>query len=157
MASRAKAQAKTQASVTSKSDNHSVAADELSMVHSQPIELVFGLVGPSGVDLDSVVQSLTARLKSVNYSAHVVSLSDAILNYDGQRQKPFLNGFQKISTAMDIGDDLRKRAKKASIIGVLGLMKLRAIRASISGDPNKPSPDKRVAYIVGPAKPLQPA
>jgi cytidine deaminase len=50
-----------------------------------PIELVFGVVGPTGVDLDSVVESLKAQLRSVNYETHVVKLSDAILNYDGER------------------------------------------------------------------------
>ncbi len=34
---------------------------------SKPIELVFGFVGPTGVDLDDACESLIGQLKKVNY------------------------------------------------------------------------------------------
>ncbi len=42
---------------------------DLSVAVSKPIELVFGVVGPTGVDLDKVCDALGSQLKSVGYES----------------------------------------------------------------------------------------
>jgi cytidine deaminase len=49
---------------------------------------------------------------------------------------------------MTEGDSLRHRAASANIVGLLGLLKLRGIRESISGNKNTPDKLRRIAYVI---------
>lgn len=115
--------------------------------NSAPIELVFGVVGPTGVDVDAVVGSLAARLKALDYVSKIISLSDIILEYDGSKTD-FRNAYEKITKLMDLGDDIRNRSGQPNMVALLGLMQLRATRADLTGDAHTPPQDQRIAYIV---------
>lgn len=41
-------------------------------------ELVIGLVGPIGVDLDAVIQHLKEALQRVHYKSHVIHITSII-------------------------------------------------------------------------------
>ncbi|WP_418318305.1 anti-phage dCTP deaminase [Piscinibacter sakaiensis] len=110
------------------------------------IELVFGMVGPTGVDLTRLCNSLQAQLKSVGYECKIVRLSELILPYLG-KPPTARNEFQRIDELMTEGTNLRRETKQADIIGRLGLAKIRELREGITGDANK-VPDRGVAYIV---------
>jgi len=45
-------------------------------------ELVFGIVGPMGVDMDSICDSLANALRAVNYNAHPIHLTKEMLKPD---------------------------------------------------------------------------
>jgi deoxycytidylate deaminase len=113
---------------------------------SGPIELVFGFVGPTGVDLSKVCESLGAQLKTVGYQTKTVTLSQLIYPYLG-RTESFQSEYERIDSLMTEGTNLRRDAKQADIIGRLGLAKIRQLRKDISGSANKP-PSVGVAYIV---------
>lgn len=111
-----------------------------------PIELVFGLVGPTGVDLDRAIDSLKAQLATVQYESVVVSLSDLILDFYGKGNFP--NEHQRITDLIDCGNNLRKAADDASIVARMGLVAIREQRKKISGHEDRPDKQRRIAYIV---------
>lgn len=119
---------------------------DLSVAVSKPIELVFGVVGPTGVDLDKVCDALGSQLKSVGYETHTVSLSKLIQKYYGIES--FSNHFERVNTLMNRGNALRKESKREALVGSMGIADVRNIRAGITGDPNKTDDVRRIAYIV---------
>lgn len=50
------------------------------------IELVFGFVGPTGIDLNKVCDALRAQLRAVQYEVVEVRLSELITTYLGKSQ-----------------------------------------------------------------------
>ncbi len=113
----------------------------------RPIELIFGLVGPTGVDQEMVCVSLQTQLRIVGYETHIVSLSEIIEGYDGQ-PIPKDDAFKRIELLMDLGDDIRRRKEQPEVLALLGIHKIRSLRKTISGDENQPDRKRRIAYIV---------
>lgn len=120
---------------------------QASMADTAPIELVFGLVGPSGVDLLLVASALEAQLKTVKYESHKISLRDLIIKF-GDCNTDSLNAFQLNEELIKKGNALCRQTGNKDIVGRLGLTAIRREREKISGDKNKPHPTARVAYIV---------
>jgi cytidine deaminase len=110
------------------------------------IELVFGLVAPTGVDLGKVYESLKAQLKTVNYEVVVVRLSSLITQYLLGKEPSFSSEYDRIKTLMDHGTTLRERTSQRDIVARLGVASIRAIRNTVTGSDYKPR--GRVAYIV---------
>lgn len=121
-------------------------AGEGDAARKKPIELFFGLVGPTGVDLTKICGSLQSQLKAVGYETHVVRLSELIHPFVGKSQN-WKNEFERIDALMTEGTELRKETKQADIVGRLGIAQIRAIRKSLTGNENV-TPQKGVAYIV---------
>ncbi|WP_175771964.1 anti-phage dCTP deaminase [Paraburkholderia phenazinium] len=109
------------------------------------IELVFGLVGPTGVDLSTVCNALQSELMAVDYIPFVVSLSDLIPRYS---KKPFhpLSDYHRIKTLMTMGSELRENTGQADVVGRLGIARIREMRNEYHGDDR--TPISRAAYIV---------
>ncbi|WP_210714406.1 hypothetical protein, partial [Pseudomonas chlororaphis] len=65
-----------------KSDQESSAEVEVSsLTPKKDPELVFGLVGPIGVNLDPVIAVLKSQLTGLEYTPHVVRLSEQIESF----------------------------------------------------------------------------
>lgn len=109
------------------------------------IELVFGFVGPTGIDLNKVCDALRAQLRAVQYDVVEIRLSELITTY---LSKPhdFANEYLRIKTLMDRGTGLREDSKQSDIVARLGIAAIRQARVAKSGDVRKPA--KRVAYFV---------
>jgi deoxycytidylate deaminase len=45
-------------------------------------ELIFGISGPIGIDIDSIIKSLTETLNSVGYQSTTIKITDEIINID---------------------------------------------------------------------------
>lgn len=114
--------------------------------NGEGIELVFGLVGPTGVDLGKVYESLKVQLKTVNYEAVVIRLSELITPYMEGKAENFANEYERIKTLMENGTSLREKTNQRDIVGRLGIASIRANRKSKTGDENHPI--RRAAYIV---------
>jgi deoxycytidylate deaminase len=114
---------------------------------SRPIELVFGLVGPTGVDQEQVIAALKRQLAPMAYKVEEISLSDSIEGYDGA-PPTYLDKYDRVSYLMNKGDDLRERAKQENIVALLGIMKIRARRQQLTNDPLVPHMTERIAYVV---------
>lgn len=111
------------------------------------IELVFGLIGPTGVDLGKVFESLRVQLKTVNYEAVKIRLSELITPYlSCGTSETFTNEYDRIKTLMENGTTLREKTNQLDIVGRLGIANIRAMRKALTGDEHKPL--GRAAYIV---------
>jgi len=109
------------------------------------IELVFGFVGPTGIDLNKVCEALKSQLRVVQYEAVEIKLSDLITEYLGKSHS-FRNGYERINTLMERGTRLREETKQGDIVARLGIAAVREFRQQKTGDVYKPA--KRVAYFV---------
>lgn len=109
------------------------------------IELVFGFVGPTGIDLNKVCDALRAQLRAVQYDVIEVRLSELITTYLSKSQD-FANEYVRIKTLMDRGTGLREGSKQPDIVARLGIAAVREAREAKTGDVRKPA--KRVAYFV---------
>lgn len=113
---------------------------------TKPIELVFGLVGPTGVDLDKVCESLSAQLKSLGYETHTVSLSQLIQDYFGKERFP--GHFERVDALMNAGNALRRESGDTSIVARMGVVDIRRLRKGITNDPAITHNERRIAYVV---------
>lgn len=114
---------------------------------NRPIELVFGFVGPTGVNQDLVYSCLKQQLADVGYETHEISLSKIIEGYDGNSHQ-FPNEFERISGLMSLGDDIRRRREQPDIVALLGVIKIRSFRETITGSAAEPHISRRIAYVV---------
>ncbi len=105
-------------------------------------ELVFGLVGPIGVNLDPVIAVLKSQLKVFSYEAHTVRLSEQIeaffSSYHGDKSED-----KRINALMDEGTKLRVKGEQGAAVAILGLASIRQIRDDKSA--GKPA---RQAFIL---------
>ncbi|QDO97473.1 deoxycytidylate deaminase [Ferrovibrio terrae] len=107
-------------------------------------ELVFGLVGPIGTDLNMVSHVLEEELGRVNYKTCLVQISQLmhILDSDLPTSGP---EDERYSTHMQAGTRLRGELGE-DLFALLSSAKISAERANLTQDPN--SPAKRQAYII---------
>ncbi|WP_343629107.1 hypothetical protein [Roseateles sp.] len=70
------------------------------------IELVFGFVGPTGIDLNKVCDVLRSQLRSFGYDCEEIRLSDLISTYLGTSTS-FENAYVRTKTLMARGTALR--------------------------------------------------
>src|SRR5262245_56328406 len=78
------------------------------------VELVFGLVGPTGVDLTRICSVLDAQLRAVGYAPHVVRLSELIHPFVHKKAKA-KNEYERIDELMTEGTQLRRTTGLADI------------------------------------------
>ncbi|MGQ7959883.1 anti-phage dCTP deaminase [Pseudomonas sp. SP16.1] len=98
-------------------------------------ELVFGLVGPVGVNLEPVITVLKSQLKGFNYKTHVVRLSEQIEAFFNSDHSD-LPEDKRIEALMDEGTKLRVESNQGAAVAMLGLASIRQIRDEQSnGDP----------------------
>jgi deoxycytidylate deaminase len=122
-----------------------VAVEGLDASDPANIELVFGFVGPTGIDLNKVCDALRAQLRAVQYDVIEIRLSELITAYLGKPHK-LPNEYVRIKTLMERGTWLREESRQADIVARLGIAAVRESRQHNTGDVRKPA--KRVAYFV---------
>ena len=94
-------------------------------------ELVFGLVGPIGVDMNSVQDALREALKAVDYTGHVIHLTNLI-------NESFPNWSSNISADSDSEqkiaavNQLRKDSGRMDVMAGLAILHIRNLRAHIN-------------------------
>jgi deoxycytidylate deaminase len=134
-------------SETQKTANEKEASTTVPPAAKRPIELVFGLVGPTGVDLPAIAAVLESQLKALNYDARQISLSALILGCYGGDAENF-SAYDRTDYLIKKGNSLCRDAKERDIIGRLGLQAIQKEREKISGCKDMPHISARVAYIV---------
>lgn len=110
-------------------------------------ELVFGLVGPLGVDLDLVVSVLSKELLDVGYNTVVIRLSNFIKSV-GNLQTTLSENPEddRIESHMRAGTEIRTKTKWPDILAIFAIARIREERQSRTGDSNVPAPN--TAYIL---------
>ncbi len=90
-------------------------------------ELVFGLVGPVGVNLDPVISVLTRELKVLTYKAKTIRLSKQIELFFGSDHSKESED-NRITKLMDEGTKLRVDSGRGDAVALLGIMEIKRIR-----------------------------
>lgn len=90
-------------------------------------ELVIGLVGPVGIDLDPIIESLTRRLEAVEYRAVHVRLSAQIEKFFGVDYSDLAED-ERIEKLMDAGTRLREDSQRGEAAALLAIAEIRRIR-----------------------------
>lgn len=110
-------------------------------------ELVFGLVGPLGVDIDAVTNALVGELRRVGYKSKVIKLSPVLDQIVGLRVG--LKGkpeFARLDTHMDAGTELRTRTGVGGILAHIALLEIQNQRERWGGSNQEPVPHS--AFIL---------
>lgn len=89
-------------------------------------ELVFGLVGPIGVNMDDVQHGLSEALGQVGYNTEIIHLTQLLKKYerDVHGPKPTTNYADKIETA----NAFCRTAKNGAAMAALAISEIRALR-----------------------------
>lgn len=109
-------------------------------------ELVFGLVGPIGVDLDAVINSLEENLKSVGYKVEIIKITDIMIDTSIEIDIDETSYFGKYKSLISYANAVRENHSNASTLAGLAISKIRQLRKSIVGSADKPS--FNTAYII---------
>ena len=109
-------------------------------------ELIIGLVGPIGVNLDAVAASLIKTLGELGYSADTIRLTDVMVHKRVKTKKDETSYFGKYKSLITYANEFRKLAKTDDAMAGLAVAEIRRHRSTRSGDPNRPALGH--AYIV---------
>ena len=109
-------------------------------------EIVFGLVGPLGVDLDQICNILDKSLDMVGYGSEKIVISDLFTEIIGL-ENPERNDskYDRIESRMNRGDELRNRMGGNSA-AVLAVKKIQKSRKTNTEDIAVPFPNH--AYVL---------
>ncbi len=118
-------------------------------------ELVFGLVGAVGSDLQAVTRTLVSELERVRYRVeeiHVSSLLHQLDRYAHLGNGCFESEFERIREHMKAGTDLRNRTEAGEVMALLAISAIRQRRITLQS--HRPpveaaeQPLERTAFVI---------
>ena len=113
-------------------------------------ELIIGLVGPVGTDIDQVYNLLRLELVRIGYiftePIRLISLLENIDKDSWPFDKPNEPVEDRYHRLMTAGNDFRELAEDGGALAVLSLGAIREQRKALTANPKKPAP--RTAYII---------
>jgi cytidine deaminase len=111
-------------------------------------EIVFGLVGSVGTDLDFVAQCLSIAMADFNYEPLIVRLSELMheVDLDLCRKLPEEPAYERFMTHMTAGNDLREFLTRGDSLAMLAVGAIREARQEKNGKPDQPL--ARHAYML---------
>lgn len=117
-------------------------------------ELVFGIVGPIGVNMDAICDSLSAALRAVSYDAVPIHLTKEMLKAHQYQLQRFpveapteKNFFTEVMYKIRYANALCKEFGDAATMARIAMRAISDERKGISGDPAA-IPERPTAYIV---------
>ncbi len=111
-------------------------------------ELVFGIVGPIGVNIDNVVEALEKSLKEVSYKSHVIHLTKFAKNYKIDILIDESSYYTRYDTLIQYGNEFRKLAKTPAAMSGVAITKISEIRIKNNQTNNTADPALKNAYII---------
>ena len=99
-------------------------------------ELVFGLVGAVGCDLDAVSKALSESLFAAQYESHVIRVSSLLHQLDRYEHLASLTDrseYERISEHMSAGTKLRSLTHRPDFMAWLSVLAIRGVREQITG------------------------
>ena len=110
-------------------------------------EIVLGLAGPIGVDMDAMSESLEVALRAVGYRPHQIRITDEMtlfgLVVPGERGDFHSESIYK----MRYGKEMCRHFADPATLGRIGAMAIRSCRNALA-EATGEQPVERVAYIV---------
>jgi deoxycytidylate deaminase len=109
-------------------------------------ELVFGIVGPIGVDIDAVMEALSTALKDVGYQPSPIHLTELIDDRRIRVKRDFSTYYARYRTLIEYANAYRKLAKSAAAMAGIAVVKIRELRARRTNSDTTPA--RGTGYIV---------
>lgn len=110
-------------------------------------ELVFGLIGPIGTDLEAVCTVLEQSISVAGYRTSVVRVSKQIESIFNQSFDNITED-KRISKLMDLGNKLRVDGEDAAAAAIISIMKIMEIRENLPPEDHIDGNPKGNAYIL---------
>lgn len=109
-------------------------------------ELIFGIVGPIGVDLDQVIESLKKHLASVDYKSETIHLTDYMDHPAIKVAQDKSTYYKKYISLIRYANEFRKAAKNAAALAGIAILKIREHRKTKTKSVDEPA--LNTAYII---------
>lgn len=124
--------------------NSSKTADDLPF-DDHP-ELIFGLVGPIGVDLEAVTDELKDALRAVGYDSQVFRITDLMREVKVGLQLDATGYVESFKQRIAYANRVREQVGRNDALGILAISAIRQFRQSACG--NAEQPVSKQAYII---------
>ncbi|WP_198411805.1 anti-phage dCTP deaminase [Microvirga flavescens] len=110
-------------------------------------ELVFGIAGPIGVDVDAITDSLTNALRAVRYNAHTIKLTTEMLGFPATVTKPTeTDFFSEVSFKIEYANALCAEQHDGATFARIGMLAINRKRGELTGNPETVS--EQTAFII---------
>jgi deoxycytidylate deaminase len=141
----------TQAAASSKSeDKVAPAATAGPAVVAKDAELVIGLVGAVGADLNRVRPAIREVLELLGYEVVEVKVTDVVLPAVVEIPEKWPSAYERLRGLMDAGNEARRLTRDPAILANGAIAFMRSKRAT--GADGQPLPSPRKAYIISSLK-----
>ncbi len=112
-------------------------------------ELVFGLVGAVGTDLEFVQDCLRDALGCVQYRTQPIHLSELLRAFPFGQELPAKPEDERLGVYMTAGNRLREATKRGDALALLAIGRIREFRTEYHGDEHAGSrPVPQCAYVL---------
>jgi cytidine deaminase len=115
---------------------------------TQPVrpELVIGLVGATGTDLELVTGCLTNALTLVGYDSEVIHVIELLQSFEKFAALPSHHAEDRIEAQMNAGDELCSLLSSGDALASAAIGKIRDLRQQRTGNPTTPA--SSCAYVL---------
>ncbi|MDE2068551.1 MAG: deoxycytidylate deaminase [Bradyrhizobium sp.] len=117
-------------------------------------ELIFGIVGPMGVDIQAICDSLGAALHSVGYSAKIIHLTAEMLRAERYKLQKYpvvppitKDFYTDVNFKINYANALCKEFSDPATMARVGLRAIGDLREALTGSRNS-LPSEAIAYVV---------
>lgn len=114
--------------------------------YAKDCELILALVCPVGINLDDVQSRLVSIFQQFHYVANLIHLSEVAAKLDSSSQTTLDDEVQRLDKAMELGNNLRAKAKRGDTMALLAVREINRTRLSGPGEP--PGPQRRTVHII---------
>ena len=109
-------------------------------------ELIFGLVGPIGVDLETVTDCLASALDDFDYEAKTIRITDLMREFKLGKELDAPGYIDSFKQRIEYANEVRRKTKCADALAIMAISALRAHRQEVNGSPNEAC--EKTAYII---------
>lgn len=114
--------------------------------YSKHPELVIGLVGPVGVDLEYVTTVLSDALRQVGYETNNFRITELMSEVETGLPLGAVEYIESIKQRIAYANKVRELLDRNDALAVLAVSAIREFRLQVCGDPEKPLPKR--AYVL---------
>src|SRR5689334_22852650 len=109
-------------------------------VETRDPELIFGVVGPIGVNIDSVITALEAALKDVEYDPLTIHLTREMEHQKVKTRIDNSSYYERYMSLIKKANEYRRKAKNPAALAGLAIMNIRQLRKEATADETVPRP-----------------
>lgn len=110
-------------------------------------ELIIGIAGPIGVNIEALCETIATSLKQVEYKHELIKLTDEMPRFEPDKaEETAPDHYHQMMWKMDRANALRLHFCSPEVMARIAIQAIREIRTSKTGSVDTPKPS--VAYII---------